>query len=266
MPKSGRIPDHLLVFLRDPIDYLSSSGRTVNCTPAFVTDVDRSNTHDTARRWSQEKSFNPSSTTIDNTPIQTVTLVNWEWRSEGSLTYKIVTPQGWLVDLRLDEFHEILFKKGISKTGELEGPFQWVINGSQMRLTVVGSRLHKEIEELDRISRQPRQGKIRVSDLKIGGVYAGSGPNAIYLGRCHYEGKIKCAWLFVSSEDAQKEYDEKINKTPWVTLTNGCTFIKKVGDVVLTPNLRSAPVEKYVEFENGYGERLLRWKVTNWKI
>ena len=46
MPKYGRIPERLKVFLRGSIEYKRLHGERVECIPAFVTDADRPKTHD----------------------------------------------------------------------------------------------------------------------------------------------------------------------------------------------------------------------------
>ena len=127
MPKYGSIPTKLKVFLRHRV-----SMRGVDCTSAFVTDADKPNTHETARRWATRPQYNPLSAVVypgtkveglnaDNTPIPHVTLVGTESRGEGGFAFKVVTPQGWLVDLRREEFYEVLFNKGIPKSGKMGG-------------------------------------------------------------------------------------------------------------------------------------------------
>jgi len=288
VPKYGKIPERLKVFLRAAIQYQRQYGAGVECCPAFVTDIERPKTHDTARYWAGRAAYTPGSPTIqpdtkvegleaDNKPIPSVTLVGTDARMEGGFAFKVVTPQGWLVDLRNEEFYEVLFKKGIPKTGVMKGPFQWVMNGSQMRLTLVGSKLYKEIAELDKVRRKPRQGKIQIRDLEVGGVYASGAGNsygcdAIYLGRARFEGKLKCAWVYVAGHytsvaGCQAAYNRAISdgwQHPTVVLTNGCSYTEKIGNVKLEPNLRQSPRAERVEFQDGYGTKLYRPKVSDW--
>lgn len=285
MPKYGKIPTRLKVFLRATIQFPHRWRGPTRCTPAFVTDEDRPKTHDTARYWASQSTFRPEtprSTKVegvakDNKPFATVTLIGHEARNEGGHAFKVITPDGWLVDLRGAEFYEVLFKKGIPKSGIMKGPFQWVVNGSQMRLTLVGSPLHKEIAELDKVRQKPRKGKLRVRDLEVGGVYASKsgnqgGVDAIYLGRCRLKGKLRCAWVYVAGHytsvaGCQAAYDRAISdgwRQPTVILTNGCSYTDLIGNVKLEPNLRESPRAERVEFQNGYGERLLKHEISGW--
>lgn len=282
MPKYGKIPTRLKVFLRHAV-----SMRGVTCTSAFVTDADKPNTHDTARRWATRPQYNPASAVVypdtkveglnaDNKPIPHVTLVGTDARREGGFAFKVVTPQGWLVDLRNEEFYEVLFNKGIPKTGVMEGPFQWVVNGSQMRLTLVGSKLHKEIAALNEMRKKPRKGKLKVSDLEVGGVYSSGGGNAygcdaVFLGRARFDGKLKCAWVYVTGYSSVAGYQEAYRRAikgawsrPTVILTNGCSYTDCVGRVNLDPNPRESPMAEHVEFQDGYGTKLYRPRVTEW--
>ena len=280
MPKHGKIPDQLRVFLKNTSHYKRKFGAPVECRPAFVTDIEKPKTHETARYWARGYgSYNPGATgcaepetvDLDNKPIPFVTLIGHESRGEGGEAYKVITPEGWLVDLR-DEFYEVLFTKGIPKSGRMTGPFIWVVNGSQMRLTLIGSALHKEIEALDKVRRKPRQGKIKIKDLVKGGVYRnrGGGCDAIYLGRCRLWGKLKCAWLYLagltgSTGSPQGVYEREVAKPePWVLLTNGCSYTEEIGKVNLKPSLRDSPNAEHVQFEDGYGSRLLRHAISEW--
>jgi len=288
MPKYGNIPTRLKVFLRAAIQFKRPHGDAVQCCPAFVTDLDRPKTHDTARRWAGRAQYNPSYAVVypntkveglgqDNKPIPSVTLVGTDARQEGGFAFKVVTPEGWLVDLRKEEFYEVLFKKGIPKSGKMVGPFQWVVNGSQMRLTLVGSRLYKEIEELSKIRKKPRKGKLGIRDLEVGGVYTSQGGNnygcdAVFLGRARFDGKLKCAWVYVAGHYSsvagyQTAYQRALKEgwnRPVVVLTSGCSYTECVGKVDLKPNPRESPMTEHVEFQDGYGTKLYRPRVTEW--
>jgi hypothetical protein len=80
---------------------------------------------------------------IDNTPINRLTVVNVDHRGEGGVAFRVITEQGWFVDLREPEFMEAVLT-GTLRDGVIEAPFVWSRGVSQMRLVRVGSKIHTD--------------------------------------------------------------------------------------------------------------------------
>ena len=124
--------------------------------------------------------------------------------------------------------------------------------------------------------KQPRKGKgkIKISDLEVGGVYTskGNAMDAVFLGRARFDGNLKCAWAYVTGHYSsvagyQSAYQREMQSSwgpPTVILTNGCSYTDCVGKVNLEPNLREDPACAHVEFQDGYGTKLARSRVTEW--
>jgi hypothetical protein len=112
---------------------------------------------------------------VDNTPIDSLRWVGIDSRMEGGVAYKVVTPQGWLVDLREDVVLECLHDGSISHSDMIggrgagtyfTGGFVWVVMGSQSRLVKVGSKLHSELVESDMLGKAGP-----LTDFEVGGIY-----------------------------------------------------------------------------------------------
>ncbi len=167
--------------------------KTIKCHPAWVTDADgNQNTLKRAITWAQRGGGGHKVIEIDNEPFKDPTLVGIETRGEGAQVYKVVTPQGWLVDMRDDVFESVLLRKGLPRHMGIPGKFVWAMNVTQMRLVEVGSRLHKEIVGHQAAKAAPKSKKVK---LVVGGVYGNSNSTNVYLGRVRHKGKLKYAWL-----------------------------------------------------------------------
>jgi len=216
----GYIPNKVVVFC----------GRTQTTpaygtfTPAFplsdrVAGNPKSKTLLKARSWSSGIHWYPSGNQrklaqvqgveVENTPKKGYRIVDAEQRGEGGRAWKVVSPEGYLVDLREDVFLPILLAKGLPKSGIIPASFQWCQNGSQLRLEQVGSKAHALYTPADEVTKvkakeraaKPKVVTIRVKDLVVGGVYQfkvfGSNEQRIYLGRARVDGKIKTVWMGV---------------------------------------------------------------------
>lgn len=198
IPKTLRIVHKVDVTITEPI-----SKREYQVWPAFyIPDGDEKRLK-TARDWAvkTDQSWTGGAfgeRVVPNDAIKKLTLVGVEHRSEGGLAYKVITPDGFLVDLREPEFWHSFFKGNVdSKSAEIRGEFIWVLNVTQMRLTYVGSPIYeKALQAQGKVSRETRP--LKTSDLEVGKFYLPD-PNYpslgfYFLGRVRHDGKKKFAW------------------------------------------------------------------------
>ena len=192
--------------------------------PAFVVDASSEKLLAQAKKWAE--SFRAvkevKCITQHNDVMTTLRLVGVEHRLEGGLAYKVVTPQGYLVDLREEEFLEALFTGRIASDGTISGEYVWSRGGSQMRIVRVGSKLYEERKEAGRLAALP---KIPTKDLKIGHLYTGRGPSyknpAVYIGRVRYRNKLMFAWRFY--------YERRVELSEYVEVTTSHSYVKDLG-------------------------------------
>jgi hypothetical protein len=211
----GYIPDTVLLFRR-------GAPNQPEGTPCFVvrtggTETAMRNAQSWVRnnRWGHRKHPEPDIVPVEapNEPRGGFKLVGAEQRGEGGRAWKVITPDGDLVDMREDVFLPILLKKGLPASGIIKAKFQWCQNGSQLRLEEVGSAQHKqyqtEVESTTARERKKREQKLHrpkylgLRELEVGLVYEfeqyGAKYKMVYLGRLRYEGKIKTAWIAPSA-------------------------------------------------------------------
>lgn len=136
----GHVPEDVRVFLRSDRKHKGPYGIETVCRPAFFANS-KAKSFKAAENWVGPFGGHKGET-IENDPYPMLTLVGLEIRGEGGRAYKVVTPDGYLVDLREDVLLECMFRNGVTKgrKGEpptLKGPFQWVVNGTQMKLALV---------------------------------------------------------------------------------------------------------------------------------
>jgi len=202
----------------------------------------------------------PTPTILPNDPKGGYRIVGAEQRGEGGRAWKVLSPEGFLVDLREDVFMPILLREGLPKTGIIPAEFQWCVNGSQIRLEEVGSTAHGEYtlaadmaaEKARRAAEaKAKRAKVQyvgVRDLEVGGVYKfsvfGEHYRRVYLGRLRVNGKIKTVWMPVSHRGAhthQERFDQKwaeANRHDWshtVVLSTGSKALERLGGDVTPP-------------------------------
>ena len=230
----GHIPTRIRVYLRPALEYKGPNNIKVLGRPAFICNAE-SKSFKAAQTWATQYGipdmdrFKPFE--MDNDPIPMLTLVGLDIRGEGGRAYKVVTPDGFLVDLREDVMLETMFRKGI-KPGEegepptISGPFQWAFMGNHMKLVLVGSQLHKDVlEAQERQRKRTKTIPLSAKDLKPGTVYESrdGGPQGykfgyVYLGRVRVRGKLQYGWFYLGMlrnpeiEDWQAEADRIIKK------------------------------------------------------
>ena len=210
----GYLPEQIIFYIRDK--NCQKNGHP--CKEAFpVSSESPETTHNNAKSWANRTNCGApkqphTKQEVPNAPTGGFRLVGAEQRAEGGRAWKVITPEGYLVDLREDVFLPILLKKGLPKTGLINARFQWAQVGSQLKLVEVGSTLHKQmVTSAERKVRQTQARKVSAEkakarkrerlpakDLEIGGVYEytsyGCTSRLVYLGRVTHNGKKKYAW------------------------------------------------------------------------
>lgn len=165
---SGNIPEKITILTRRP-----EKVGDVEVTPAFISDATNTKTLETGRTWAKgwyHKSdvTGPEFVGRENKGVGGYRILDLEVRSEGGRAYKVVSPEGFYVDLREDVLLDTIQEVGISPGGILNGTYLFATVGSQMKLIREGSELHKEL-----IGATTRRNSKKISgkDLEIGGVY-----------------------------------------------------------------------------------------------
>ena len=170
MATSGSIPTALVATLRpEQLVVQSYTGKTFPARAAFVVDADSEKMVASAKIWASRSRWNvtapdPDVVELPNDPFTQLWIIRVEHRGEGGIAYKVVTEQGWLVDLREDEFMEAVFEDRV-RAGVITGEYVWSKAGSQMRLIRVGSKKYKErLEAGKRSSKGKTAARLLVPD------------------------------------------------------------------------------------------------------
>lgn len=246
------IPENLKIVLQSPHELtyeVKGETFTREVRPAFFTDAAAS--QDVALRWAEGDSYGYRAgvrrltkkgakqiVSVPNEPFHELQLVNLVFREEGGRAYKVVTPEGYLVDLREDVVFDLLMSVGAKKGGVFNGNFIWGRNSSQMRIVLVGSTLHQECVEG---TQRKKLKKIPNKDLKVGTVYrTKSGKTSIFRGWMQLAGTRKKAMLWYeiswlpdekSFQDDYSAYGHKESD-----LARSHSFVEVVGKVSLGAN------------------------------
>jgi len=198
------IPQTVVFFLSAP--HIVTKGKEhLEVFPAFPISG-KSRAHEgLAKSWARGGSGTGEGIEIPNEPKSGYRLLESEAREQGGWAWKVVTPEGYLVDLRHDVFLPILFAKGIPASGIIPAKLQWGMNGSQLRLEEVGSAQHARYDvdpdEAEARRKELRKSKVtlKAQDLIVNHVYDfGVGKrdsNRLYLGRVRYLGQIRTIWI-----------------------------------------------------------------------
>lgn len=195
---SGKLPDKVTYFCgREErvsftwdVSNIKSKKQTITVRPAYISDADNEKTCNSGREWADAQKNSPwrggglpsvVERTEDNAPMTGIKIITLEHRGNGGRAYKVVTPQGFYVDLREDVLLDAMLEVGIEKGGILCGEYVWGRVGSQMKLIRVDSELYESL--VDATERKETK-KIPTKDLKYGHVYQTvGGSHAVYLGR-----------------------------------------------------------------------------------
>lgn len=161
---AARIPEKICIFIKPIARYQIESwnGSKFELEHSFVCPYD--SPKETAWKWATQSVYDYATkvtTTInkedvqvleiENEEVETVQLIRLDERGEGGRAWKVLWKE-YIVDLREEPFCDAIFKNGV-ETNEfgtfLKGPFVWAVEGSQNKLTVVGSSLYKSIKEYE---------------------------------------------------------------------------------------------------------------------
>jgi len=235
---TGRIPESLRIYTMSETEFKGVK-ESVRCKPAFFTDA--ATTSKAAVTWVERGRIHSRNTepVIEkpNDPIPTLQLLTLEERGEGGRAWKTLTPEGFLVDLREDVFLDVLFSSGVTRDGIIEGPFQWVVYGTQMRLALVDSALYREIRDSQR---RKESAKIPDQDLVVGGVYQGTKADHVFvfLGCTDQDGKPAQIWkelyrISKSDRTLQECYDQ--DKSGYALASRTHKYTQMLGAVKLRP-------------------------------
>ena len=120
------------------------TGKMFKCRPAFVTDFYAEYMAKKAREWASRVGVDEYDEAILDAPVhRNLTVVGIDHRREGGVALKVITEQGWLVDLREEEFMEATLT-GSLRAGVITGEFVWTRGVTQMRLVRVGDKLYQD--------------------------------------------------------------------------------------------------------------------------
>ena len=177
---------------------------------------------------------------LPNEPKRGYRLVGAESRGEGGRAWKVVTPEGYLVDMREDVFMPILLDRGLPADGLIDAEFQWCMAGSQLRLEEVGSEAHSAYMPEDVRYPKTSGAKPKAKDIKEGGVYQTAGGQRVFVGRVRHDGKLKWAWVTLDYHRGsyQERLDHKWADSRTMTVTTSHGTLAHLGDVTLPDNIR----------------------------
>lgn len=281
--KSGYIPEEVNYHCRpkqvDSFDW-GSIGREESVIPAFCCDSTNPRTNETAKKWAKQTNVWDYEThswkktdhkehivTRKNTPIdgKQIRIIGIDMRGNGGRAYKVLIDDTYYFDMREDVILDTIFKYGINKNGILNGKFLWGMNGSQMKLILEGSDLHKElIKANENKKKQKSLKRIKNADLVVGGIYTTATEQFF----CVYIGKALKQHTFiqiVKRDNVWKLYSFYINKmkthsfTTKVDQLDTNTINEFISDIISEYN------SSLVARENGYnraGKISFRWNYT----
>lgn len=209
---SGAVFEKLRIVAKTP----SEITRTVDSVDrkeivqwAFISDENSKSSLKTATEWAS-RSFGHANSdsemiSTENPPRSGYRIFDLEFRGEGGRAYKVITPDGYYVDMREDVLMDVILNAGITKGGEMLCEFVWGRIGNQTRIVRVGSKMH---EGMTGASNRSKMKKISSKDLEVGGVYrTASGKIGMFLGRV--DSVKKNQFLFYELYKFQNEEDVK---------------------------------------------------------
>jgi len=292
----GHIPKNLRIYSRKPETFTLSEmwGRgwwyqdkaemvnKVVARKAFAVDRDSKGFNQTADSWSKAHPFLAPTLNrlqvlfeddtelfedVPNSPIKGLRIITLEIRGEGGRAYKVVSEEGYCYDLREDVILEAMIEAGIERGGILNGEYVWAVQGSQMKLTRVGSPLYRD---LTKTTERRELKKISAKDLVPGGIYARpAGERGVFIGFARRHGstdRYQVWFEFYEFHDEEEglrtfhEYMVEKKMTHRINVVKNCSYVDKVGDMPLPPNLlaelgprfRTSIIEYYTQWNQNY--------------
>lgn len=234
--RNGSIPAKLVIFLRPEKTFQHPNGESLTTRPAYVGDAERDWCRERGSSWAEGPRWSKAKNEVEtlevpNTPFEYLRIIDLDIRSEGGRAFKVLTAEGYLVDLREDALMDIMLHDGVEPGGLLRGKFLWVMNGSQMRIARVGSRIHQQLQAKTKTQAKK---KIPLGDLVTGGIYrSASGNTAVYLGRAIRDKKRYLAWVPLwNYQDRQEDFH--LNDR-YAVLTTSHSYIEQVEQMEIPP-------------------------------
>jgi hypothetical protein len=155
----------------------------INCgakyKDVYISDANNKRTNKSGRSWAG--GINCIEIERDNVPMKNLKILSLEHRGEGGRAYKTVDEDGYRFDLREDELVECMEKYGIDKGSILKGEFVFAKVAAQMKVILVGSKIHKHLKILTELKERDI---IKNKDLKYGHIYLNKkNEKSVYLGQ-----------------------------------------------------------------------------------
>jgi hypothetical protein len=139
------LPEKLLLVLKKERDAPQHvTHKVFTFRPAFAVPVESESLVRQALKWGGEDCEVRDN--WPNLPYNGLDLFHQEERG-GKTVYKVITPQGWLFDLRPEVFERALYGSRVAR-GRIEGGYSWVQKGNSMRLLYEGGSEWKEHEDM----------------------------------------------------------------------------------------------------------------------
>lgn len=205
-----------------------------------------------AKSWAGESGLREE---FSNVRFDHVVLTDLEMRGDGGRAYKVLlTHEGksYEFDFREDVLMDVIRAGGIEGGGRLNGEFEFVRNGSNVRLELVGSAEYLKAKEAYEKSLNPekkvKSPKIKKSELVPGRVYATDaayGSHFLYLGERYVDGytdftkkKPNKVMLFVEMYDVrrgwvQRCYEQVVSEgSVEVVFKNSVSFTRDMTNVL----------------------------------
>lgn len=261
-----RIPDKIILVSRPQSKRydLSAEGPS-DFRDTYPVDAANKRRLESARDWAGFKptsgrfTSNPRGTydeeEIENTP-RLYRIINLEERGEGGRAYKVSDLENRVYDLREDALLDSWKIAGMNPGGELNAEFVWTLQGSEMKLCVVGSKTHQRLVEEDaKFESDEVAGlnKIKTTTkYEVGKTY--STPNGtthyIYLGEDKAQPKYPHLWL---------EYHKYGDGT--VSITNQAAMTTKIPRVLVDdPDVNGIPLKESLDKVNAYYQSQINYQ------
>ena len=281
---NGRIPKIMVAYLKPsekrvgdgncatrwsfPTDRRETAGfEKYDASEAFVVPEDSEAFNKSAMSWAcginkwdtrtpkPEEISKVTKASFTNKAFTNLRWVGVDSRMEGGVAYKVVTQEGWLVDLREDVLIDCLYEGEIKQLKNqpqgagtyFTAQFVWVVMGSQSRIVRVGSTTYQDIVKSQELSETKT---IPEKDLEVGGVYQDrKRKGVIILARGTNKGekflKMEISRYNRSALNLQEEVDGSIaildgkekNRYPCWYFSGAMTVVKKVGQVKVPDGL-----------------------------
>ena len=208
---------------------------------------DDAKTRQSASSWAKWEDGGLPMETLPNTPSRGYRLAGAEPRGNGGRAWKVLTPQGWLVDMREDQIMPVLLSKGIGPGpfAELDAEFVWVAVGSQVMLADTANRwFHENVETAAErtVAKTKRKRGRKASELRLGGIYFNHNTfsRVMYLGRVRHDGRLLYATISSHRNDAFLSREELWRGMPKIRFVTSPPSGDLTGTGYLGMDLRSA--------------------------